>query len=203
MADNDDHRAQVRENIDPKEIIRPIPMTTTLVTLGMVIFGVVYLFMSEPLTTSRYGDQRTLADLSRPLQTADGDNTVIDGKTLYVAQCAACHQVTGLGVPGVFPPLDNSEWVQGEPRILANILLHGVSGEIEIAGQKYQGLMPAFSQLSDAELARVATYIRSAWSNKADAVAADLFKTERQSSAGRTTPFEGGAALKALSEKNH
>lgn len=203
MASNDDNRAQERENIDPKELIRPIPIAGSLITVGMVVFGVIYLLMSEPLTTSRYGDQRTLADLSGPQIVADGSDTVIDGKALYAAQCAACHQATGQGVPGVFPPLDSSEWVQGEPRILANILLHGINGEIEVAGQKYQGMMPAFPQLNDTELAEVATYIRSAWGNQADAVQADLFKTERQSGTGRTTPFEGEAALKALAEKGH
>lgn len=205
MATNhDDTRAQKRENIDPKEMIRPIPIAASLVTLGMVVFGVIYLLISEPLTTAQYGDQRTVADLSGSPQTADSNQAAAaDGKALYAAQCAACHQANGQGVPGVFPPLDGSEWVQGEPRILANILLHGINGELEVAGQKYQGMMPAFSQLSDNELAETITYIRAAWSNRADAVQAGLFEAERQSGAGRTTPFEGGAALKALMEKNN
>lgn len=199
MATNhDDTRAQKRENIDPEETIRPIPIAVSLITLGMVIFGVIYLFLSEPLTTSQYGDQRTIADLTDTLPTADSGQAAADGKALYAAQCAACHQANGAGVPGVFPPLANSEWVQGEPRILANILLHGINGELEVAGQKYQGMMPAFPQLSDTELAEIATYIRSTWNNQTEAIQADLFKTEREAGAERTTPFEGGAALKAL-----
>lgn len=199
MATNhDDTRAQKRENIDPEETIRPIPIAVSLITLGMVIFGVIYLFLSEPLTTSQYGDQRTIADLTGTLPTADSGQAAADGKALYAAQCAACHQANGAGVPGVFPPLANSEWVQGEPRILANILLHGINGELEVAGQKYQGMMPAFPQLSDTELAEIATYIRSTWNNQTEAIQADLFKTEREAGAERTTPFEGGAALKAL-----
>ncbi len=122
----------------------------------------------------------------------------MDGKALFAAQCAACHQATGKGLPGVFPPLDGSEWVHGDTRVLANILLHGINGEITVAGTKYQGSMPAFSQLSDDELAGVATYIRSSWSNKAEAVTAELFAKERAAS-DRKTPFEGGAALQALS----
>lgn len=199
-TNHDDTRAQKRENIDPKEMIRPIPIAVSLITLGMVIFGVIYLLISDPLTTSQYGDQRTLADLTGSLQTAENNQSEADGKTLYAAQCAACHQANGQGVPGVFPPLANSEWVQGEPRILANILLHGINGELEVAGQKYQGMMPAFPQLSDAELAEIATYIRNTWNNQAPAIPADFFEAERQASAGRTTPFESGAALKALME---
>lgn len=203
MAIDNDTRAQQRENIDPKELIRPIPIAASLITLGMVIFGVIYLLISEPLTTSQYGDQRTVADLSGSLQTINSNQAAADGKALYAAQCAACHQANGQGVPGVFPPLDGSEWVQGEPRILANILLHGINGELEVAGQKYQGMMPAFPQLSDNELAEIITYIRSAWSNRADTVHVNLFEAERQSGSGRTTPFEGEAALRALMEKNN
>lgn len=202
MSTNNDTRAQQRENIDPKEHIRPIPIAASLITLIMVIFGVIYLLISEPLTTSQYGDQRTLADLSGPLQTASNSLAKADGKALYAAQCTACHQANGQGVPGVFPPLDGSEWVQGEPRILANILLHGINGELEVAGQQYQGMMPAFPQLSDNELAEIVSYIRTAWSNRADTVQANLFEQERQSGSERTTPFEGGTALKALMEKN-
>lgn len=197
MADQEASvRAQQRENIDPEEHIRPIPLTAVLVTLAMVVFGVVYIFMSEPLTASRYGDQRTVADLAGAPPAAAG--ATVDGKALFAAQCAACHQATGKGLPGVFPPLDGSEWVHGDARVLANILLHGVNGEIEVAGQKYQGAMPAFAQLGDAELAGLASYIRNAWSNKAEPMTAEFFAAERKAGAARTAPFEGGAALKAL-----
>ena len=97
----------------------------------------------------------------------------------------------------MFPPLAGSEWVTGEPRVLANILLHGVTGPITVAGKSYEGAMPSFRQLGDAELAAVASYIRSAWGNQAAAVAPDLIAQERKAN-DRSTPFEGGAALSAL-----
>ena len=59
-------RAQERENVDPEETIRPIPLAAAVVTLVMVVFGVLYIFFSEPLANSQWGDQRTLADLSGP-----------------------------------------------------------------------------------------------------------------------------------------
>ena len=74
----------------------------------------------------------------------------MDGKQVYTANCVACHQATGAGLPSVFPPLDDSEWVIGEPRVLANILLHGVDGELTVKGTAYKGAMPAFGQLGDA-----------------------------------------------------
>lgn len=191
-------RAQERENVDPEETIRPIPLTAAVVTLVMVVFGVLYIFFSEPLANSQWGDERTLADLSGPRPAAAG--AAVDGKALFAAHCAACHQATGQGLPGVFPPLDGSEWVHGDTRVLANILLHGVTGEISVKGAKFNGTMPSFRQLSDAELAGLASYIRSSWSNKADAVPAELFARERKAD-DRTAPFEGGAALQALLPK--
>ena len=193
------HNAQERENAEPEERIRPMPLAAVAVTLAMVLFGVVYIFVSEPFGNANLGDRRTVADLSGPAPAAAG--AVVDGKAVFAAQCVACHQATGKGLPGVFPPLDGSEWVQGDARTLANILLHGITGEISVAGTNYNGAMPAFAQLSDAELAAVATHIRSTWSNKADALPSTLFEQERKAGSARTTPFEGGAALKALADK--
>lgn len=190
------HLAQERENAEPEERMRPMPLTAAAVVVVMVLFGVLYLFLSDPVGTAQLGDRRTLADLSGPAPAAPG--AALDGKALFAAHCAACHQATGKGLPGVFPPLDGSEWVQGEPRIVANILLHGITGEIEVEGQKFSGQMPSFHQLSDAELAGVASYVRGAWSNKSEPIEASVFEAERKAGAARTTPFEGGAALKAL-----
>ncbi|MBS0291188.1 MAG: cytochrome c [Proteobacteria bacterium] len=188
-------RAQRRENEDPEETIRPMPLVVLVLAVFMALWGVGYILYSEPLDNSQWGDQRTRAELSGPAPAAPG--AAVDGKALFAANCVACHQATGLGLPGVFPPLDGSEWVQGEPRVLANILLHGITGEITVKGNKFQGSMPSFQQLSDAELAGIASFIRSNWSNKAEALKADLFATERKDG-NRTTPFEGEAALKAL-----
>lgn len=196
MTHATDRNAQGREHADPEESIRPIPLLAVGVTLAMVVFGVLYIFLSEPLDHSRLGDQRTVADLSGPAAPAAG--AAVDGKAIFAAQCAACHQATGKGLPGVFPPLDGSEWVTGDARVLANILLHGINGEITVAGTKYQGSMPAFAQLSDAELAGVASFIRATWSNQAEAVTDELFAKERASD--RKTPFEGQAALEALAQ---
>ncbi|MBK6322747.1 MAG: cytochrome c [Burkholderiales bacterium] len=189
------HAAQERENEEPEERIRPVPLAAVIVTLTMVLFGVVYIFLSEPFGNAELGDRRTLADLSGPAPVAAG--AAVDGKAVFAAQCVACHQATGKGLPGVFPPLDGSEWVQGDARTVANILLHGINGKITVVGTDYSGAMPSFQQLNDAELAAVASYVRSNWSNKAEAIKPDLFEQERKAST-RTTPFEGGAALKAL-----
>ena len=186
---------QAREEAEPSEHSQPIPLIVAVVTLAMVLAGAAYILLSEPFGQSGLGDRRTLRDLSGPPAGA-----VADGKQVFSANCVACHQASGKGLPGVFPPLDGSEWVTGDQRILVNILLHGVTGEMTVAGNSYKGAMPSFKQLGDAELAAVASYVRSEWSNKAEAVKPELFEAERKSAA-RTAPFNGGAELRALAAK--
>lgn len=186
--------AQLREQADPSERSQPIPLIAAAVTAGMVLFGAAYILLSDPFGYSALGDRRTLADLRGPAAGA-----VADGKQVYMGNCVACHQANGQGLPGVFPPLAGSEWVQGDERVLANILLHGVSGPITVAGMSFQGSMPSFQQLDDAQLAAVASYVRANWSNQAKPLAAELFEAERKA-ATRQSPFQGEAELKALAK---
>ncbi|QJC57118.1 Cytochrome c-552 [Polaromonas vacuolata] len=191
----DKQSSQQRETNDPSERQRPIPALVGLITLTVALSGVAYILLSEPFGDAEMGDRRTLADLRPALAAAPG--AVVNGKQVFSVNCAACHQANGKGLAGVFPPLDGSEWVVGDTRTLANILLHGVSGELVVMGNTYNGAMPAFKQLGDAELAAVTTYIRSEWSNKAPALTPEMFETERKADS-RTTPFKGGEELKTL-----
>lgn len=184
---------QAREQADPSERSQPIPLLVAAITLAMVLGGAAYILFSEPFGAPGLGDRRTLADL-RPAAGAGGS---ADGKQVFAGNCASCHQATGKGLPGVFPPLAGSEWVTGDERVLANILLHGVDGELTVAGTTYKGSMPSFRQLGDAELAAVASYIRAEWGNSAGAIKPEVIATERKAG-DRAAPFKGGAELKAL-----
>ncbi|WP_411881587.1 c-type cytochrome [Polaromonas sp. YR568] len=200
LNDNDktsESRAQEREQAEPSEKSQPIPLLFLIGAAALVLWGAGYIVLSGSFGRADLGDRRTLADLSGP---APGAGTAANGKQLFTANCAACHQATGKGLPGVFPPLDGSEWVAGDERTVANILLHGITGEITVMGSTFKGAMPAFPQLSDAELAAVASYIRAEWSNKAGAIKPELFEAERKAGT-RTAPFNGGAELKALTAK--
>ena len=192
-------RAQEREEAEPSERSQPIPVIFLILAFAVVLWGVAYIMFSESFGRADLGDRRTLADLAGPVAGA-GAGAVVSGKQLFTANCVACHQVTGKGLPGVFPPLDGSEWVAGDERTIANILLHGINGEITVMGNTYKGAMPPFPQLNDAELAAVVSYVRGEWSNKASALKPSLFETERKASK-RTTPFNGGAELKELTVK--
>lgn len=97
---------------------------------------------------------------------------IVSGEAVYKKVCAACHQLNGLGVPGAFPPLDGSMYVTGDEGRLVSILVYGLQGPIKVKGVDYNNVMVAMggAQLSDEEIAAVATYARSSWSNKAEKV---------------------------------
>ncbi|MES2438680.1 MAG: PVC-type heme-binding CxxCH protein [Verrucomicrobiota bacterium] len=114
------------------------------------------------------------------------------GKALFhgEAACFGCHGADGGGMPNLGPPLDSSEWVTGKPKILANILLHGMTGPITVAGESYKpdADMPALGPnpaISDQDLADIATYIRNEWTNKAAPVPLSLIQQQREATKDR------------------
>jgi cytochrome c oxidase subunit 2 len=89
------------------------------------------------------------------------DDLIKRGEQVYNTSCAACHQPTGTGIPGVFPALANSKIATGPAADHINIVLHGKAGTA----------MQAFGQqLNDADLAAVITYERNSWGNAASVV---------------------------------
>jgi cytochrome c oxidase subunit 2 len=94
-----------------------------------------------------------------------------NGSRVFNANCAACHQANGKGVPGAFPALDGSSIVRGPKGDQIAIVLHGKPGTA----------MPPWSQLSDADIASVITYTRNSWSNKTgDAIQPAEIKAARK-----------------------
>ncbi len=85
------------------------------------------------------------------------------GEAAYLRHCATCHGTDGLGRPPVFPPLARSEWMELPPETLSVIALLGLRGEIEVAGQRYHGLMPPLRHLSDGDLAAIIRYTHERW----------------------------------------
>ena len=118
----------------------------------------------------------------------EGETT--SGQALYAQNCASCHGSMGTGMMGVFPPLAGADYVTGKEQLPLKILLNGLQGPIEVAGQTYNGVMPSFkARLSDTEIAAIVTYIRSSWGNDASAVSADDVAVVRRQYQGRTQPL--------------
>ena len=84
----------------------------------------------------------------------------------FETHCAACHQPTGKGMPGVFPPLaDNKRFLDDRARTL-DVVINGVSGPIEVNGVKYNNAMPPMGHVKDDELAAALTHAATSWGNK-------------------------------------
>lgn len=97
--------------------------------------------------------------------TASGEMANHPGKKVYDQVCLACHMADGSGVPGMHPPLSETEWVNGDKERLIKITLEGMSGKIEVNGEEYNSLMPPHSHLTDKQIADVLTYIRKSFGN--------------------------------------
>jgi len=88
------------------------------------------------------------------------------GEDVFINACSACHQPTGLGLPGAFPPLAKSDYLLKEPKRAIDIVLRGLQGEIVVNKVKYNSVMPAMTQLTDQEIANVLTYALNSWGNE-------------------------------------
>ncbi|NKI92458.1 cytochrome c [Rhizobacter sp. SG703] len=184
---------QRRENPDPHEERKPIPWPLLILVALLVGFGVVYIACAHVDTPSAWGDGRSRAELEGEVKTA---GAAVDGGALYASLCAACHQPTGLGLPGVFPPLAGSEWVAGKDTTAAAIVLHGITGPVTVKGTVYNGAMPAFkAQLGDEQIAAVLSHVRSQWGNSATAITAATVAQVREQTKARSESFTGDKEL--------
>jgi mono/diheme cytochrome c family protein len=114
----------------------------------------------------------------------------VDGAKLFATTCAACHQVSGDGLEDKYPPLNGSEWVTGDEQKLIRIVMHGLTGPVDVVGQTFDGAMPAWGGvLKDPEIAAVTSYVRSAWGNKAAPITAATVTAIRSATTTRKTPW--------------
>jgi mono/diheme cytochrome c family protein len=112
-------------------------------------------------------------------------STARTGEQVYTQVCVTCHQANGEGMTGVYPPLAGSDWMAKSNETLIKIVLHGLMGEIEVKGAKYNNVMsPWGSALNDEEVANVLTYVRSSWGNTGDAVKPEEVKAVRDANQG-------------------
>lgn len=119
------------------------------------------------------------------------------GKQVYAGTCAGCHQLSGLGLEGLAPPLADSEWVLGSDQRLAQIVLLGVRGPITVKGRKYALEMPGLrAAFDDEQIASVLTYLRREWEHTANPVAPAVVTALRAKSSERTEAWSEAELLK-------
>lgn len=109
---------------------------------------------------------------------AQAEEDASDGKRLYDASCGGCHQADGGGVPMLQPELIGRPRANGPPGGVIDMILFGSDAMAENEGD-YGNEMPAFSHLTDLEIAKIATYVRTHFENHGSPVTSDDVKPRR------------------------
>ena len=114
---------------------------------------------------------------------APGTTTTADGQALYAQNCATCHGPDGHGQPGLYPPLaGNPDLARDNGAFPVAVVLHGIEGALDVAGNRYDSAMPPFGHLSDVEVAAIVGYVEHAFGNGVNAsppITAELVAKQR------------------------
>ena len=113
-----------------------------------------------------------IANLTKEIQ-------VERGKQVYLQTCFVCHQVGGEGVPGQIPPLISSDYLMSDKDRSIRAVLQGLSGEIVVNNQKFNGVMIPLNYLPDDQIANVLTYVRNSFGNSGEAVTVEEVRRVR------------------------
>lgn len=205
------HDAVRREKILPPAGREPITFGPLILAAIVLILGAGYLgaygnFFRDDIYVSSYyrpdprppamGAADDAADLSWI------DKWMAQGKKVY-ANCVPCHQANGAGVPGQFPPLTSSEWVDGGTARFGAIMLKGIHGPLTVGGQVYNGVMQPWDTLSNDAIAQVMTYVRREFGDLPEGedgiVTGEMIQAAREQFQGQAT-FWDEAGLRAIPE---
>jgi mono/diheme cytochrome c family protein len=193
------HAAVQREKPEPSADVTPLPLWLTGVTAAAVVWAGVYFgIFNGGLSGNVYNEYDSSPAVLFPLpqkaggggaQAAPEKSLADQGKEVY-GQCQACHQPNGMGVPGQFPPLAKSEYVNGGDKRMIAILLKGLQGSVTVEGKQFNGAMPAWEAvLTPKKIAAVATYVRQSFGNTAPEVSEAKVQAAKKEFASQTTPW--------------
>jgi len=193
------HGAIRREHSDPRADVTPIPLWLTIIC-GVAIcwagsyVGAFHGGFSANVFNERESSPALLFPGTAKAKTGGESGAATQslaamGKSVY-SNCQPCHGAAGIGVPGQFPPLVNSEFaVGGEKRVIA-ILLKGLQGPVTVNGTTFNGAMPAWEKtLTDKKIAAVASYVRSSWGNAAGEISEAKVAAARKEFAAQSNPW--------------
>jgi mono/diheme cytochrome c family protein len=165
---------------------RLLPIGILFTLSGLILFSGTYL--------NRYAGHYSPLIFNETAKPTTGEaavapvDPVVLGQKEFQNICITCHQATGMGMPGVYPPLAGSEWVNGSPERVIRIVLYGLKGEIHVEGHDFSAAaMPVFGQepgsaynWSDDKIAAVLTYVRQAFGNKSGPITTEQVDAVKQ-----------------------
>lgn len=183
------HAAVKREHNDLEPGREPAPMWVLFLFMIVAIIaggqlgpmaGGFSFKVSNPFASSNNKDPRGGQD--GPGAAADPFQTAMKKGASGYAVCGGCHQGSGLGLAGQYPPLAGSEWVLGGTERLIRVVQHGLVGQVTVKGQNYNfpGGMQGFgAAMSAGDLANVLTYIRNNWGNEGTMITKEMVEKVR------------------------
>ncbi len=144
--------------------------------------------------------RKVIADIAKAKSSSNAANLAKlypKGAAIFQSLCQTCHGPDGNGTAGLAPPLNGSNWVQGDKSRLIPIVLYGLTGPVNVAGKTYKapeisGDMPgigANKEFTDEDIAQILSYIRNAWNNKAEKITAADVNTVRAKYKDRQKTF--------------
>jgi mono/diheme cytochrome c family protein len=193
------HAAIQREKREPRVGLEPLSMWLIVIYGLAIFFGGVYLGRYSGSFVEASLDYPNPPKVTRPgggpggEAPAGGELSQVDrGKKVFLANCAVCHQPSGVGSEAQgYPPLAGSEITMGGSRRAAMIVLKGLTGPIKVKGKQYGTavMQPWDKTLNDQKIADVLTYERSSWNNNASAVTTEQIAALRKELASHPESF--------------
>ena len=170
------HLAAMREMAEPRDGVSPTPVSYLIAVFFFLLWGGYYIgYYGGDWNGNGLSDRPSLG----AAKTGPAQDPMVVGKEVF-GSCMQCHQENGMGLPGQYPPLGGSEYVLGDKRRLAAILLNGLAGEVQVKGATFNAIMPPWATRDDEEIAGVLTYIRNSFGNKAEPVSKDFVAAVRK-----------------------
>ena len=192
------HAAVDREKPDVQPGQEPAPLWVFVTAMVAMIFGGGYAgAYIDPYHNAPVDPRGPGIETGPPLNPFEA--AMKRGATTF-NNCQGCHQATGMGQPGTYPPLAGSDWVKGGTERIARIAMFGLAGPVTVNGVNYNNVMVP-PVLTDGEIADVLTYVRNSWGNQAPMVTKDMVKKVRAAVTGHAGPWQAGD-LEPFAEKN-
>lgn len=190
-----------REKAEPTEGFAPAPTLIVIFICTLASFCFFYLEhnthgFSPSVFDNEQKDTGGVAAAAAPV-VETLEMRLKKGGKIFNQICASCHQTEGQGVPGTYPPLAGSPYVEGDPARAISIVLAGLSGPIEVLGNPYSGTMPEHgSSLKDKQIADVLTYVRQSWGHKQEPISVEQVAEVRKA-IGKRGPWTAPELLAA------
>ncbi len=172
------HEKLLEKQPDDRAHYKLMPLALLFFFSGLILFAATYLNRYSGHYDSSIYNENALPSKAGAEAPVD---PIVMGKRIFnqAGACVTCHQPTGLGVAGTYPPLAGSEWVNGSEERVISIVLSGLQGPVHVTGKAFTtaAVMPSFGASgfgwNDDKIADVLTYVRQEWGNKGGPITAD------------------------------